>query len=205
MTPMKHRLSTKSKLRSIICMWAIAIIISVPQVFTKGYEKVKGEYLCFDDSNAIKQNKMAIYLAILAIVGWIVPLFSTVALYGICVRKLRESRLKNDNSDGMKKRVLENKKAIRLFVLIGALFCICTLPYSILYTTLGFHVVYKIGSSDSEFPVTLPLYLFALSLTNSCMNPFIYAKRQPEMKAFAKKLWSKLCRKAAPSDAHTEF
>ena len=204
MTPMKHRLSTKSKLRFIICIWAVGIIISVPHILTKGYEKVSGGYLCFEDGNAIKQKKLAIYLVIFSVIGWIIPLFTTAIFYVLCVRKLRESRLKNDNSNSMKKRIFENKKVIRMFILIGALFCMCTLPYSILYATLGFHIVYKIGSPDLEFPLTLPLYLFALSIANSCMNPFIYAKRYPEMKTFAQKLFCKLCFKAVPSNTQTD-
>ena len=202
---MKQRLSTKSKLRVIIFIWAVTIIMTVPYALTRRYEKIGGECFCIEESNAMTQKVMAIYLVILVVIIWIIPMLVTGLLYGLCVRELRESSLNNDNSDSMKRRILENQKVVRMFILIEALFCICTLPHSILYAILGLHTVYKIDLGAS-YPVNisiLRLCLYSLSLANSCMNPFIYTKRQPEMKAFVKKVWNKLCCKALRSNTQT--
>ena len=191
MTPMKHRLSTNSNACVIILMWAIAIIVTAPHVYIKRYEHHRNEYFCVDDRSILGHRAMVTYAIAYPVAVWIIPVLVTAALYGICIRKLRESSLQNEHSDSMKRRILENRKVIRMFILIGALFCICTLPYAILYALFSLHNGYNIGSFDSEAVLTLTYSIFALSIMNSCMNPFIYAKRQPEMKEFVKKICCK--------------
>ena len=188
---MKRRLSTSSKTCAVILIWTIAIIIPAPYTLTKKYAQIRGEDFCVQDRNAMAQTAMVIYAIVQPVIVWIIPIFITAVLYGICIRKLRESSFGNENSRSTQKRIIENKKVIRMFILIGALFCICTLPYAIVRAAVTLHIAYKIDSFDIDASLTLKLCLFALSVMNSCMNPLIYAKRQPEMRAFLKKLCCK--------------
>ena len=201
---MKHRLSIAIKLCGIIFTWIIAIGISVPYILTQNHFSYKEEYFCLEDATVMTQKQKDLYAISLVVIGWIIPISIVSVLYGLCIRKLRESIFNNDNNNTMKRRIIENKKVIRMFILIGTLFCICTLPYASLYATINFLLAYRREDVNQEVIWTLNYSLFAFSNINSCLNPFIYAKRQAEVKNFLKKAWNKLCCKALHIDMQTD-
>ena len=193
MTPMKRRLSIVIKLCGIVFTWVIAIGISLPYILAQSHHYYRGEYFCLEKTHALKQKQKDVYVISLAVIGWIIPISIISVLYGLCIRKLRQNIFNNDNNDTMRRRIIENKKVIRMFILIETLFCICTLPYAILYATINFLLAYRRNDVDPQVIWTLNYSLFAFSNINSCMNPFIYAKRQAEVKDILKKVWNKLC------------
>ena len=200
-TPMKRRLSIVNKLCGIIFTWVIAIGISVPYILTQSHVYYRGEYFCLEDATVVMTQKQRdVYVIVLAVIGWIIPISIISVLYGLCIRMLRENSFNNDNNDTMKRRTIENKKVIRMFILTGTLFFICTLPFAIFYATINFLLAYKRKDVNQEVIWTLNYSLLAFSNINSCMNPFIYAKRQAEVKEFVKKTWNKLCCKALHID-----
>ena len=197
---MKHRLSIAIKLVGIICTWVIAIGISLPYILTKSHIYYREEYFCLEDTTVMTKKQKDFYVISLVVIGWIIPISIISILYGLCIRKLRESIFNNDNNDTMKRRIIENKKVSRMFILIGTLFFICTLPFAIFYASINFLLAYKGKDVNQEVIWTLHYSLFAFSNINSCLNPFIYAKRQAEVKKFVKKAWAKLCCKALHID-----
>ena len=194
---MKRRLPKTMKLCGIAFTWAIAIGISVPYILTQKYQKHLGEYFCLEHSSVMTQKQKDYYVILLLVIGWALPILIVTVLYGLCIHKLRGSTFKNDSNISMKRREVENRRVINMFVLVSVLFCLCTLPYAILYAAINFLLAYKRNEVDFELLWTLNYSLFALSSINSCLNPFIYASRQPEIRAFAKVAWNKLCCKAA--------
>ena len=201
---MKRRLSIVIKLCGIVFTWVIAIGISLPYILAQSHQYYRGEYFCLEKTHALTQKQKDVYVISLAVIGWIIPISVISVLYGLCIRKLRQNIFNNDNNDTMRRRIIENKKVIRMFILIGTLFCICTLPYAILYATINFLLAYKRNDIDPQVIWTLNYSLFAFSNINSCMNPFIYAKRQAEVKEFVKKAWNKLCCKALHIDVQSD-
>ena len=205
-TPMKRRLSIVNKLCGVIFAWVIAIGISVPYILTQSHFYYRGEYFCLEDGTVMTQKQKDFYVISLAVIGWIIPISIISVHYGLCIRMLRKNSFNNDNNNNntMKRRIIENKKVIRMFILIVTFFCICTLPYAILYATINFLLAYKRQDVNQEVIWTLNYSLFAFSNINSCLNPFIYAKRQAEVKKFVKKAWNKLCCKTRHIDMQTD-
>ena len=190
-TPMKRRSSTITKLCGVICTWTIAIGLYVPFMLLLDQRKHKGEYFCWINYQVLSQRFVGYYTILLDAFRWVIPISAIAVLYGLCVRKLREYSFSNDNNHTMRRRIIENKKVIRMFILIAALFCICTLPHALLNTTYNLLQAFKGSAFDSEVVWTLNSYLFAFSTINSCINLLIYSKRQPEIKEFVKKALKK--------------
>ena len=203
MTPLKHRLSSIMRLCGVIFVWAIAIGVSIPYILSQDLQYYKGEPFCFVDNNVMTKKQMAIYVISLSVVGWIIPITVVTVLYGLCIKKLWEKGFDKDNNDSMKRRLIENKRVIRMFILITILFSLLTLPYATFYSTLTFHLAYKRGDIDLKLMRTLNYSLFVISNINGCINPFFYAKRQPEMNAFLKMAWNKLCCKTVQYDSES--
>ena len=192
MTPLQHHLSTTMKICGVIIVWAIAIGISIPYILTQDLQYYKGESFCLEDAVMTKKQKV-IYVISLSVICWIIPITVVSVLYVLCIEKLREKSFNNDNNESMKRRLIENNRVIRMLILITILFCLLTLPYATFYSTSTILLTYKRAGIDIDLIWTLNYSLFAISNINSCINPFFYAKRQPEIKAFVKMAWNKLC------------
>ena len=173
----------------IVFTWAFAIGTSVPYMFLRYQVKFKGEYFCVSRTPL---QQIAIHASTLTVIGWVIPIPIITILYVLCIRKLQENIFNNDNSDAMMRRIIENKRIITMFILLGTLFCFCTLPYAILNITINFLLAYK-RNVDGEAIRTLYHSLFVLSSINSCINPLVYVTKQPDMKRFFKQVQRKLC------------
>ena len=203
MTPLKHRLSTTMKVCGVIFVWAIAIGISMPYILSQDVQDYNGEKFCLEDINFMTEKQKVIYAISLSVTGWIIPITIVAVLYGLCIQKLRETSFNNDNNDSMKRRLIENRKVIKMFILITILFCLFTLPYATFYSTLTIFLTYKRDGVDFKLIWTLNYSLFAISNINSCINPFVYAKRQPKMKAFVKMALNRLFCKSVDKNSQS--
>ena len=159
-------------------------------MFLRHQVKSKGEYFCV---STIPLHKIAIHATTLAVIGWVIPILIITILYSLCMRKLQEDAFNNYNNDAIKRRIIDNKKIISMFILIGTLFCFLTLPYVIFNMTINFLLAYKRNDINVEVIRTLHHSLFALSSINSCINPLVYVTKQPDVKGFFKKVLRKLC------------
>ena len=184
------------KLCGIISTWVIAIGIAIPYIITLDYKRYGSDAFCLEDPSVLEQTQKDIYVVCFVFFGWILPIILVTMLYGLCIRKLIESSFTNDSNDSMQRRVMQNKKVIKMFIIIGSIYCICTMPYAVLYACINFFLAYRRDEVDIELIWTLNYSLFALTNFNSCINPLVYARRHPDVKAFAKLAWNKLCCKA---------
>ena len=189
----------------VIIVWAIAIGISIPYILTQDLQYYKGESFCLEDeAKAVMTKKQkVIYVISLSVIGCIIPITVVSVLYVLCIKMLREKSFNNDNNDSLKRRLIQNERIIRMFILITILFCLFTLPYATFYSTLTILLTYKRDDVDFDLIWILNYSLFAISNINSCINPFFYAKRQPEMKAFVKMEWNKLFCKSVHNDSQS--
>ena len=191
------------KLCGVIFVWAIAIGISIPYILLHDLKYYNGVPLCFAYNYAMTKKQTVIYVISLSVIGWFIPITVVTVLYCLCIKKLWEKGFDKDNNVSMKRRLIENKRVIKMFILITILFCLLTLPYATFYPTLTLHLAYKRADVDQKLVWTLNYSIFVISNINGCINPFFYAKRQSEMKAFVKIAWNKLCFKSVHNDSQS--
>ena len=185
-TPLKHRVSRTIKLCGVVFAWAIAIGTSLPYILTLRYHNIEGEPFCLEDIFVITLKHKVYYDITITVIGSVLPIAIVTVLYALCIRQFRESRFNQLSNDSMKRRLIQSKRVIKMFILISLLFCFFTLPHAVFYPTSNFLLLYERDSINFKLFWTLHYSLFAISNINSCINPFVYAKRQPEMKAFVK-------------------
>lgn len=201
---MKPRLSFAVKLIGIASTWIISIGIALPYILTQEMFEHNGSSYCFTIVKIMTPEEKDFYVIAFVVMGWVLPLSIIASLYGCCIYKLKERSFKSDANKSMQRRVQQNKKVINTFIIISSLYGICTLPYSVFYATIHYLLAYKRQETDMEIIWTLNYSLFALTNINSCLNPFVYARRQPEVRQFLCTAWNKLCCRAASGNASTK-
>ena len=199
--PMKRHVSKKTKMCGVIFTGTIAIGVSLPLVMKQKHRSIGGEPFCLEYFSVVTLQRSKIPVILFAVIGWVIPACIVVILYGICIFKLTGISFINDNNDAMVRRLLENKRVSTTCIIVGTVFLTCTLPHAVSIGILAY-----IGSDYSSISTDFSTYnyfTFGLSNMNCCMNPFLYAIRQPEIKAFVKKKWNKLCcRSIQPESQH---
>eukprot|EP00112_Aurelia_sp_Birch-Aquarium-sp1_P004113 Seg1467.7 transcript_id=Seg1467.7/GoldUCD/mRNA.D3Y31 product="C3a anaphylatoxin chemotactic receptor" protein_id=Seg1467.7/GoldUCD/D3Y31 len=190
-TPMKPRISTISKILGILLIWALAVGITLPYALSQ--ELIFGTY-CLDAGIFMTAKESNIYVVMWIFSGSLLPLLIISILYGLCIKKLKEGKLKEEN-ESMKKRNAQNRKVVKMFIIIVGIFFLCTMPYSIYYVATNFMLTYRRESVDRFLIWILNYTLFVLTNVNSCINPFIYAKLHQGMNTFVGNAWKKFsCR-----------
>ena len=191
---MKCRLSDTKKVFGIVFTWLIGIAITIPQFLSKTHQSFQGEAYCFAHEKTVFNPYYIISFVLLL---WILPITVVTILYGIGIRKLSESSFLNNTNDSMKKRVMQNKKVAKMFIVIGIIFWLCTMPFAIFLAPFQLYFAYAGVKVDKNLIWKLHFSLFALININSCLNPLVYTRYQPDIKAFWKKARNKLFCKAS--------
>eukprot|EP00794_Sanderia_malayensis_P020283 gene20283-22269_t len=181
--PLQPRLSTKFKIIGIIVVWLVALGITVPYAISQGVDK--DQSICIDQG-VLSKKARNIYVTCWIVTGWGIPFIVISILYSICVFELMSK--KKSNSVTVKQRRDENKRVVKMFLIIVSLFFIFTTPYSLMYVTFNYLLTYKREAVDINAIMKWNYALFVLTTLNSCMNPIIYAKLHREINPFVKKL-----------------
>ena len=189
MTPMKPRISKVLKILGILLIWALAVAITLPYAMSQ--ELIVGKY-CINAGLLLDAKEENIYVVTWMFSGWILPLLLIGTLYGLCIKKFKEGKFKEEN-ESIKKRNAQNRKVVKMFIIIVGIFSLCTLPYSIFFVATNFMLRYRRAAVDHSLIWVLNYALFVLTNVNTCINPFIYAKMLKEMKTIVRNAWKKFC------------
>ena len=193
---MKVQLSFAKKIVGVTFVWLLSIALAMPYILLQRLYVGKGGAYCIRSETMMTPVQKNVYIVILTIVGWILPIMINAILYGISIHKLKKCSFTNDSNESMKRRIIQNKKVIKTFIIIGTLFCFCVMPYAVFYVTSNILLTYKRKEVDIHLLWVLNYPLLALMSINSCINPLVYARRQSEVKAFLRSVMNKLCCKS---------
>ena len=122
-----------------------------------------------------------IFSGILVCAAWLVPLVVVGVMYGICINRLRRSNLKHSQNETMKRRNAENKRIIRMFIVITVLFFATTLPAIVV------GLVHPVSDQSEKTNLARMLSNWILFM-GSAINPLIYAKMHRELRGFFMKI-----------------
>ena len=143
----------------------------------------------------------SVYVCLWLFVGWIMPLFAVSIIYFLCSQELQKNHFGKETNDTTRKRAMENKRVVKLFVTLVSLFAVLTLPYTVFFITTHFVLTYLRKEANFDLIWTLNYFLFVLTNINSCTNPIVYAKMHKEINNFAGKAWRRIiCNAKSPED-----
>ncbi|XP_063352436.1 C-C chemokine receptor type 6a [Pelmatolapia mariae] len=168
----------------IICaiIWIFAILVSVPTFYfyhryepshTKGFmldhdnqtQSSTPEYVCefkFEDKKRAKEVKVAVPSTQIS-VGFFLPLFIMIFCYSAIIVTL------------LKAKNFQRHRAVRVVLVVVAVFIICHLPYNIvlLYDTANLFRERPCGEADIvEMALTVSQ---TIAYMHCCLNPVLYA------------------------------
>lgn len=115
----------------------------------------------------------------------IIPTLIIGVVYWLTGRALKRNTAEHANNQAMLRRNKENAKILKMFLIIIIIFTVLTMPSStthVTITTLGYFEVRYNHSDDVTYIILM------IMASNSCVNPFIYAKMQKEMRHFFRSL-----------------
>ncbi|XP_065057499.1 C3a anaphylatoxin chemotactic receptor-like [Rhopilema esculentum] len=196
--PLAQRISQKLKCAAVVFSWIFAVLLSLPYTLS---QKIHNEHLCIEDFNFMDPKTKSAYVCLWLFVGWIMPLFAVSIIYCLCSQELQRNHFGKETNDTTRKRAMENRRVVKLFVTLVSMFAILTLPYSVFYITVHFVLTYLRKEANFDLIWTLNYLLFVLTNINSCTNPLIYAKMHKEINSFAGKAWRRIrCIAKSPAD-----
>jgi len=166
-----QRVSVHKKVAAVLISWVLAACVKFPLTWRKNF--------------GISDQGYKIYLMVWTCLGWVIPLFIISYLYAVCIRRLNDSSVNKDNSQSAVRRREENKRVVKMFIIIVFLYFIFTIPHSIID-------LFRYIDNTSDAVVVLHECSVIIVLFNSCTNPFIYARMHRDVNRFLVHAWRKL-------------
>lgn len=182
--PLEPRLSYPMKLGGIFLTWTFAIGMTLPYTISQGLDT---QYSICIDQGKLDPVGVNIYVMCWIVAGWGFPFCVIGLLYGLCICTLKKTAAAAIGNSTAGKRIAENKKVIKMFIIIVSLFFSLTTPYSIYYVTLNYMLTYRRSELDITVIMITNYVLFFLTTVNSCINPIIYARLHKDVNGYIKK------------------
>lgn len=127
--------------------------------------------------------------------GWVIPLHISCIVYAVCMVVLHRSRINTRGDAATLRRTQENKRVVKMILIIILLYYLCTAP--LFFRTIAEVFMKQDSKLDTNKCVISDLFketTTAMFYLNACLNPFIYAKVHPELSRIVKNAFNKcLC------------
>eukprot|EP00112_Aurelia_sp_Birch-Aquarium-sp1_P004870 Seg1550.3 transcript_id=Seg1550.3/GoldUCD/mRNA.D3Y31 product="Cholecystokinin receptor type A" protein_id=Seg1550.3/GoldUCD/D3Y31 len=164
----------------ITSVWLFGIFINTP-VLTALRHK---ESTCYTKKLLSPELHLA-YFGFYTLVGWVIPATIMVGTYYQIARQLRHSEAYHSDTQVMQRQIRnENKRVVRMFIIIVALYFLFTLPfavYQVVFSVFWHYDTAKVKRKEFLIPYLL---LPCISAMNSCVNPLVYAKMHREINRY---------------------
>ncbi|CAK1542383.1 unnamed protein product [Leptosia nina] len=203
--PLRLSVARRRSKQMLYCAWAIALACSLPQslVFrVKRHPHVAGFEQCVSFDAFASDGLEIAYNVFCACAMYFVPLLVITACYVRIFCEIqassRELSEKYEHSNGIGHvrlrrsdcRVLERarQRTLRMTVIIVFVFALCWLPYA---TMAMWYMVDR--ESASRVPPRVQDLLFAMAVSNSCMNPLVYGTYTLRVNGSLQRLLKNIC------------
>lgn len=175
---MKIQRTVKRASIEVICIWLLAISVVLP--YTYHLQVSYNE--CYDKWKKLQRFS---YFAVIITCTSFIPIFIMIFVYTLSIFKLYRIKVPGDNQHYLAKRVKQNRKIVKMFGTIVAVFFCVTTPYMVCYFIVAVYGTFDpqkyIENGTAFFYANIILY--AVASFNCCVNPFIYANMHQNMKA----------------------
>ena len=169
-TPMttKYTLTNKSVSYAIAATWILSLAISIPDFIFTHVENGKCISPMTPDANNVKATYVAVAISLYILLPFLVITFCYVQiLRGMFVTHTICAGPTNGNS--------EKRKLATLIVAVTVAFYVLFLPFGIFMLHVAFGRKHAEGQNESDVDATVAKVLTFLIVTNSSLNPVLYA------------------------------
>ena len=132
------------------------------------------------------------YIGFWIIIGWGIPLIVITCFCFMILQRLNFAVRERGNSKIQKKRIKRNREILRLFIIMVCAFFVLTTPYAAFFFSATYFMYLQPKTVDMHITQQLNYALFLLMMTNSSINPIIYAKLHKGINKSAVRSWRRL-------------
>ena len=179
-----------SKTRSLLQI-ALIIVISLATVtplinaYTYEYE------ICWDrwaDELDKDMYYRFIYHTCFQVIGCFLPICVMVVVYSMSIYILKKRIVPGNNQRMLKKRQKQNMHIIKMFGTVVTIFFLLTVPYMIEVEIYNYYLLYKrqVYYENINLFYKVNYGLYTMFSFNCCVNPFIYASMNKNVKRFVR-------------------
>ncbi|EDO39968.1 predicted protein, partial [Nematostella vectensis] len=171
MQPMKKYFTKTVTKWSIVLVWLVSVIFSIPLMIALKVINDDTGYHCVEDWGKMDQS---LYIIMFLLLTYIVPLGLIGSVYTVTGRKLwgcgtaksQENPLNRSNHESVR---ASRRKATKMLVTVVVLFALCWFPLQVRELI---HVTWP--DTLRRIPIKLDMLLPWFGFFNSCTNPIIY-------------------------------
>ena len=190
--PLKVRVlfNQKGVFISVLCVWLISMLFSIPMVFLTHIDKEQGMTVC---RTYISTRSEQAYITTSIVLFYVVPFVTSLTLYVMIGRRLRFSFIRTHSQDGTMRSDLRNSAfwrqrkqiAVMMFI-VAILFFLCLLPFKVIsiWTTFDMPSILRIlGFANFLNFIYVARIMYYV---NSTVNPIIYSLLSSRFKKYIK-------------------
>lgn len=182
-------LLSRTKIRTaIVFSWLVGVTLHFPFAFANYLDPSQQQCDWTFPSEKIKH----ILGVVIFVFEFLIPMIVNVTLQMLTARALhRQARLylgadrRLDEASPSARHILAKKRVLQTVTLVVVLFIVCWGPVLIVYLAFDLGIL-----PGAYLGSTLNSVLVILGFCNSCVNPFIYAVRNPEFRKAMRELFN---------------
>ena len=167
-------LFTKRPIMLSVSIWFSSVTFMCVLLYVYVQINLDGVPYCFAEWESFFQNNNLspkIFYSSIAIMLYILPLIAITVSSRLIIKKLKDQEAIFNGLRSTRREISfqkRNHQVMRMLLVIVALFAVCWLPIHVLHILIYFYEdIYR------SLPLSVPLYLFWFSHTNSALNPWV--------------------------------
>ncbi|XP_031849865.1 tachykinin-like peptides receptor 86C [Nomia melanderi] len=197
MRPLKHRISRKMTVMTMILIWTIGSALALPCLLystTKSRRYLNGKtritcYLLWPDGDYLHSTIEYSYNIVFLSVTYLIPIMLMAVCYALMGRKLWVTKSIGELTHYQKNLMKSKRKVVKMFITVVAIFAICWLPYH------GFFIYVYHHRHFAEISYVPHIYLgfYWLAMSNAMVNPIIYYWMNTTFRVYFQLIICKCC------------
>ena len=168
-------------------VWAAALVVTSPYIAGSNYHNQK----CYTEA-IWSAEKWVAYIGFWITIGWGIPLIVIICFCYMILRRLNRAIQGGTHMSMQRRRIKRNRDILKLFIIMVCAFFLLTTPYAAFYFSATYFMYLQPKTVNLKVAQQLNYALFVLMMTNSSINPIIYAKLHKEINKSAVRTWKRL-------------
>ncbi|XP_011153764.1 tachykinin-like peptides receptor 86C isoform X2 [Harpegnathos saltator] len=198
MHPLKHRMSRKRTIITLIFIWGISSALAIPCLlystttsrrYSNGTSRVSC-YLLWPDGGYLHSKTEYTYNLLFLAVTYLIPMTVMIVCYGLMGRELCCSRSIGEVTHNQRESMKSKRKVVKMFGVVVTIFAVCWLPYQGFFIFVYHHRHF----AESSYVQHVFLSFYWLAMSNSMVNPIIYYWMNNRFRVYFKLVICKCCR-----------